>query len=400
MTTLAYSLINKVCSFINDLFKHFRTTDVKPEVQPEILPEVQLEVRLEAPVAVEPRQPRKYDKEKKQDFSDLLDRLEHTFNNVKLPTMSGSWIPKDSVVGLKKLGVHVPNPFLVSWDDETKVVDVTKPLPAIMCISASCEETINTKKKFFAKFVFAIKMKKLPWHVSQASGVPYQFGMSFDYRGKLLWVNMYITVNRKTGVISFCDELRTIAHTVPAKNPNSRKANGQSSVFYKKSWSPAEYLEDEERSIAECKVIAQNYFVAAHDWWSERENRWNVIVKKNGDRVTFGVNNDQTPYYFKDRDKSIRTPSGQAKKIVHYVKEHERKYGDKTTIVKEHIRGLQEFEWAGYECHVVSPRLQAGTAATFTAASTMLEDDQETSELIYLSKLGKILADNEERQAA
>jgi hypothetical protein len=30
----------------------------------------------------------------------------------------------------------------------------------------------------------------------------------------------------------------------------------------------------------------------------------------------------------------------------------------------------------------------------------MLEDDQETSELIYLSKLGKILADNEERQAA
>ena len=85
---------------------------------------------------------------------------------------------------------------------------------------------------------------------------------------------------------------------------------------------------------------------------------------------------------------------------MHYVKEHERKYGDKTTVVKEHIRGLQEFEWAGYECHVVSPRLQAGTAATFTAASTMLEDDQETSELIYLSKLGKILADNEERQAA
>ena len=161
MTTITYSLVDKVCSFINKLFKHFRTTDVKLEVPPAVLPEVQPEVRLEAPVAVEPRQPRKYDKEKKQDFSDLLDRLEHTFNNVKLPTMSGSWIPKDSVVGLKKLGVHVPNPFLVSWDDETKVVDVTKPLPAIMCISASCEETINTKKKFFAKFVFALILKLL-----------------------------------------------------------------------------------------------------------------------------------------------------------------------------------------------------------------------------------------------
>ena len=396
MTTLTYSLIDKVRSFINNLFKHFRKADVQPEIKPEVTPEVK------APVAIEPepRTPRKYDKEKRQDFSDLLDRLEHTFNNVKLPTMDGSWIPKDSVVGLKKLGVHVPNPFLMTWDDETKVVDVTKPLPAIMCISQSCEETINTKDKFFAKFLFAIKLNKLPWRVSKATGVPYQFGMSFDYRGKLLWINMYITVNRKTGVISFCDELRTTAYTVPAKNSNSRKANGKSSVFYRKAWSPSEYLEHHEKTIAECKVMAQNYFVAAHEWWSERDNRWNVVVKKNGERVTFGVNNDQTPYYFKDRDKSIRTPSGQAKKIVHYVKEHERKYGDKTTIVKEHIRGLQEFEWAGYECHVVSPRLQSGTAATFTAASAMLGDTEDTGNIVYLSKLGKILADNEERQAA
>ena len=396
MTTITYSLIDKVRSFINHLFKHFRKADVQPEIKPYVAPEVK------APVAIEPepRTPRKYDKEKRQDFSDLLDRLEHTFDNVKLPTMDGSWIPKDSVVGLKKLGVHVPNPFLMTWDDETKVVDVTKPLPAIMCISQSCEETINTKDKFFAKFLFAIKLNKLPWHVSKATGVPYQFGMSFDYRGKLLWINMYITVNRKTGVISFCDELRTTAYTVPAKNSNSRKANGKSSVFYRKAWSPSEYLEHHEKTIAECKVMAQNYFVAAHEWWSERDNRWNVVVKKNGERVTFGVNNDQTPYYFKDRDKSIRTPSGQAKKIVHYVKEHERKYGDKTTIVKEHIRGLQEFEWAGYECHVVSPRLQSGTAATFTAASAMLGDTEDTGNIVYLSKLGKILADNEERQAA
>lgn len=396
MTTITYSLIDKVRSFINNLFKHFRKTDVQPEIKPDVSPEV------EAPVAIEPepRTPRKYDKEKRQDFSDLLDRLEHTFDNVKLPTMDGSWIPKDSVVGLKKLGVHVPNPFLMTWDDATSVVDVTKPLPAIMCISHSCEETINTKDKFFAKFLFAIKLNKLPWHVSKATGVPYQFGMSFDYRGKLLWIHMYITVNRKTGVISFCDELKTTAYTVPAKNSNSRKANGKSSVFYRKAWSPSEYLDHHEKTIAECKVMAQNYFIAAHEWWSERDNRWNVVVKKNGERVTFGVNNEQTPYYFKDRDKSIRTPSGQAKKIVHYVKEHERKYAFKTIIVKEHIRGLQEFEWAGYECHVISPKLQSGTAASFTAPSGMFVDTEDTGDIVYLSKLGKILADNEERQAA
>lgn len=388
MVALAHSLADKVRYFVNKLFTYFRTTSVKsiPEVVPEEKPE--------------PRKPRKYNKEKRQDFSELLDKLEHTFNNVKLPTMDGSWIAKDSVVGLKKLGVHVPNPLLMCWDNEKKLVDVTKPLPAIMCISQSSEHTVNTQKKFYAKFIFAIKMDKLPWHVSKQTGVPYQFGMSFDMDGKLLWVNMYITVNRKTGVISFCDELKTRPHTVPAKSSNSRKANGKSTVFYTKSWGPAEYLEDEERSINECKVIAQNYFVAMHDWWSERDNRWNVVVKKNGERVTFGVNNDQTPYYFKDRDKTIRTPTGQAKKIVHYVKEHERKYGDKITIIKEHIRGLQEFEWAGYQCNVISPKLQAKTAAGFTAPSIDVEVDEDTSNVVYLSKLGKVLADSEERRSA
>jgi hypothetical protein len=239
----------------------------------------------------------------------------------------------------------------------------------------------------------------LPWSVSKATGVPYQFGMSFDMDGKLFWVNMYITVNRRTGVITFCDELRTTAHTVPARSSSSRKANGKSTVFYTRAWGPAEYLENEEKSIEECKLISKNYFVAMHDWWSERDNRWNVIVKKNGERVTFGVNNDQTPYYFKDRDKSIRTPSGQAKKIVHYVKEHERKYGDKTTTIKEHIRGLQEFEWAGYQCQVVSPKLQAQTSASFVAPSVD-EEDEDSNKIIYLSKVGKVLADSEERKVA
>jgi len=388
MVALAHSLADKVRYFLNKLFTYFRTTSVKsiPDVAPEEEPE--------------PRKPRKYNKEKRQDFSELLDKLEHTFNNVKLPTMDGSWIAKDSVVGLKKLGVHVPNPLLMYWDNEKRLVDVTKPLPAIMCISQSSEHTVNTQKRFYAKFIFAIKMNKLPWHVTKQTGVPYQFGMSFDMDGKLLWVNMYITVNRKTGVISFCDELKTRPHTVPAKSSNSRKANGKVTVFYTKSWGPAEYLEDEERSIQECKVIAQNYFVAMHDWWSERDTRWNVVVKKNGERVTFGVNNDQTPYYFKDRDKTIRTPTGQAKKIVHYVKEHERKYGDKITVVKEHIRGLQEFEWAGYQCNVISPKLQAKTAASFTLPSEDVEVDDDTSNIVYLSKVGKALADSEERRSA
>ena len=72
MVALAHSLADKVRYFVNKLFTYFRTTSVKsiPEVVPEEKPE--------------PRKPRKYNKEKRQDFSSLLDQLEHTFNIVKL----------------------------------------------------------------------------------------------------------------------------------------------------------------------------------------------------------------------------------------------------------------------------------------------------------------------------
>ena len=59
---------------------------------------------------------------------------------------------------------------------------------------------------------------------------------------------------------------------------------------------------------------------------------------------------------------------------------------------------MQEFEWAGYECHVVSPKLQASTAASFTLESAEVEDDEDISNTVYLSKVGKILADHEERR--
>jgi len=387
MITLEYPLINKVRDFVSKLFQYFRTTNVKP------IPDVEFKQK------VEQRKPRKYNKERAQDFSELLDHLEHTFNNVKLPTMNESWLAKDSVIGLKKLGVHVPNPWITENGFTSKgplLVDVSKPLPAMMSISHSSQHTINTKHTFYVKFIFAIKMKKLPWHVTQQSGIPFQYGMAFDVEGKLIWVNMYLTINKITGAINFCDELRVKMHEVPAKRSGSRRSNGKSTVFYTKAWSPASYLEDVDRSVEQCKIIAQNYFVAVHEWWSERDKRWNVVVKKNGERVTFGVNNDQTPYYFKDRDKSIRTPTGQAKKIVHYVREHERKYGEKTTVIKEHIRGLQEFEWAGYQCKVISPKLQAQTSASFVAPSADVEESD--TNVVYLSKVGKLLADVEERK--
>jgi len=367
MIATAQLLVNSISNFLSKLFSQFRA--VSPAV---------IQKDSEEPT----RKLRKYNREKTKTFSDLLDNLEFTFNSVKLPTMKESWLDRDSVVGLKKLGVHVPNPWNIPSNNQDAKVDVKKPLPAIMCISTATVNTVNTKKYHYPKIMFAVKIKKLPWQVTYKSGTPYQFGMAFDLEGKLFWIHMYITLSRSTGEIQFCDELKVTAHKI-----------GREKTFYRKSWGTSSFLDDDERTEQENKHIAKNLFVSMHEWWSERDTRWNVVVKKNGDRVTFGVDNSQTPYYFKDRDKSIKTASGQTKKIVHYVKEHDRKINDKTTVVKEHIRGLQEFNWASYHCQVVSPKFQALTSAKFTAPS---HDDLEPSNVVYLSKVGKMLADAEE----
>lgn len=370
MIAIAHFLTDSVRQFLNKLFSRFRTSS------PAVIPKAPEEP---------PRKPRKYNKEKTKTFSELLDNLEYTFDSVKLPTMKESWLERDSVIGLKKLGIHVPNPWVADLNDKDARADVTKPLPAIMCISTATASTVNTKNNFYPKIMFAVKLKKLPWQVTHKSGTPYQFGLAFDLEGKLFWMHMYITVSRSTGEIQFCDELKV----TPCKINREK-------TFYKKAWGSPAYLDDDLRTVEENKRITKNLFVSMHEWWSERDKRWNVVVKKNGDRVTFGVDNSQTSYYFKDRDKSIKTATGQTKKIVHYVKEHERKVSDKTTVVKEHIRGLQEFNWASYHCQVVSPKLQAQTSATFTAPAA--ENDIEPSNVVYLSKVGKMLADAEETQ--
>jgi hypothetical protein len=133
------------------------------------------------------------------------------------------------------------------------------------------------------------------------------------------------------------------------------------------------------------------------DWWQGRTERWSVAVKKSGDRITFAVDKSLTKKYFADRDKTIKTISGRNKKIVHYVKEHQRNYDGKITTVKEHIRGVNKFTWKGYDCLVTAPEFQSLVTAQFNAGA--YEVEEETQEYVSASKVGHILALEEDRRA-
>jgi hypothetical protein len=361
---------------------------------------------LQAPVAVpeqpkKPRKPRTSHKEERRNLSELLDNLDASFDTYRLPSLKESWLAQDSVIGLRKLGTHVPNPWAMVWsDDEEKIkVDVSKAMPTLMCICIGNKETRQNSEAdtIYPDLMFAIKHNKLPWYVGYHSGVPYQFGAAFRLEGKLFWIHMWFTINRKTGAMQACEELRTVTNVIPIKNPASKRAGGgKSHVITKRAWSQPSFFENDKRSVEHMRLGSKNIFASMFNWWVKREERWNVVVKKNGERVTFGVDQDQTRFYFKDRDKSVKTASGQTQRIVHYVKEHDRVINGKSVTIKEHIRGLREFSWAGYQCLVTSPKITGSTSATFDSAGVEGNDADKT-EFVYLSKLGKLLAQAEEK---
>jgi hypothetical protein len=359
----------------------------------------------QAPVAVpeEPkkqRKPRVSHKEDRRNLSELLDHLDASFDTYRLPSLKESWLAQDSIIGLRKLGTHVPNPWEMLWrdnEDEIKV-DVSRTMPSLMCICIGNRETRQDSggDSIYPDIMFAIKHKKLPWYVGYHTGVPYQYGAAFRVDGRLFWIHMWFTINRKTGAMQACEELRTITNVIPIKNPASKRGVGsRSHIVTKRAWSQPSFFENDNHSIDHMRLSSKNIFAAMFNWWVKRDDRWNVVVKKSGDRVTFGVNQDQTSFYFKDRDKSVKTASGQTQRIVHYVKEHDRIVGGKTITIKEHIRGLREFSWAGYECLVTSPKITGKTTASFDSEG-FDADEADGSDVVYLSKLGKLLAQAEE----
>lgn len=362
---------------ILDMFK--KPELVKPEPQVVEVKET-LDLRL-VPAEIER-------KEFPKTLSQLLDNLEATFDAYKIPSFN-SWVTADERVGLKKLGAHVPNPWL--FNDYAKgdlKVTTTKLLPAFMMVALDARDTHDTKS-IAPSFMYAIKQKSPPWFVQKKKGTLYKVGAAYYYRGKLYWACGWLSVN-KDGLVEVCKEHRVDSITI-----SRGKNKGYS--YNKKIYEMPDICVDWEDGEHNLKVMFLNVF----EWWLKRNLRWNVTVKKNGDRVTFCIDKELTKKYFADRDKSVKTASGHTKPIVHFVKEHVRNYGDKTRTIKEHLRGINKFSWKGYNCIVSAPEfgMRLSTAMFDLVPDVELNEGEEREGYVTASKVGLMLAKDEEARA-
>jgi hypothetical protein len=109
------------------------------------------------------------------------------------------------------------------------------------------------------------------------------------------------------------------------------------------------------------------------------------------------VPQDDTKHFFADRDTTVTDASGKKKKIIHHVVQHERILeSGKISMVREHIRGLNKFDWQGYAVNVIAPKFHL-TAQDFSVGGYDEDDIPADKKIVFGSKVGKMLADIEQR---
>lgn len=329
-----------------------------------------------------------------ESFSELLASLKHMFEVIELPT-SLSWIPADERVGFTRLGIYIPHPWEMVLVDEGKdvAVESMESLPTMMSVAFPHEDT---EDKVSAQIFFALKLPRLPLGVEPLPGHPYKFGQVIKLDGKLMWLVMYVVVDKYTGNISICREQRQ-----EIVNIRNRPRSERDCTYYNKKWNgnPAmlSVHEMENHDIQKVQHHYKEAFKNVFDWWTQRKNEsWNVSVKQGKRRLVFSLDRMDTKKYFADRDLTIRAANGQRKKIIHYVSQHDRIVKNKKITIKEHLRGLNKFTWNGYDCVVTAPKFSKLNTVVFDLPPQMEEDViDEKVKMFGMTKVVDLLVEQE-----
>jgi hypothetical protein len=85
-----------------------------------------------------------------------------------------------------------------------------------------------------------------------------------------------------------------------------------------------------------------------------------IFVTKGSLSCVFNIDMLRTPYFFKDREKTVNH-NGKTKKIYHIVRTHKRKTGNGDIFIKTHFRGLRRFDWNGYVVDIKDPKNRLDT---------------------------------------
>ena len=283
-------------------------------------------------------------------LGDLLDQLDNSFKSLD----SLKKVNKEAYKTFSKVSCHVASKDLLRSADNQYSIKRDQ-IPAVGCsFLADIGDKRITKvvdgDEFRAPTFCYFKRIKNPINVQQTNGITLEVCSVFEFEDTPEAVNFYVSIDEDLNITPL---KQLHVKEVPVRPKISRKNNRPFSIR-RAYWQQAPYLEDMakdnnetvEEAAATMTWIAINSVLAM-------DSGVHVRVAKGSKRVTFAIDMLRTPYFFKDRDKTVNE-NGKTQKIFHIVAGHKRKLanGEETTV-KSHFRGIRKFMWNGFKINIL-----------------------------------------------
>ena len=307
----------------------------------------------------EPEQPKKRKKIKQRSrdhlgahyyLGDLLDQLDNSFKSLD----SLKKVNRGAYNTFSKVSCHVTSTDLMRGTGNQYSITRDQ-IPSVGCsfISDTGDKRVTKVvdgEEFRAPTFCYFKRIKNPINVQQTNGITLEVCSVFEFNNGPEAVNYYVSIDEDLNITP----LKEIhVKEVPVRPKVSRKNNRPFSIR-RAYWQQAPYIENMAKEHHETVEEAAAYLTwIAINSVLAMDSGVHVRVAKGSKRVTFAIDMLRTPYFFKDRDKTVNE-NGKTQKIFHIVAGHKRKLanGEETTV-KSHFRGIRKFMWNGFKINIL-----------------------------------------------
>lgn len=310
-------------------------------------------------------------------LSDLLDRLDDAFADLrKLKNHDRETYDLYSKIG----GTVLPND--IGFETSLSAAWRKGHRPAFALVHIPNVNKYDDSDLSFFRTMYFRKIKSRVG-VQQPSGDMYEVGGFFhdddSYNGKMsikkgALALFYVSVDENC-------KITPLKQKIPKNISSSYNNRHYRAHFTQWRWdypwilypsrnaSPAVYKTPQDRAQFLFSIVASA---------SEAANTgFQVRVTKGEITAMFCIDMLRSPYFFKDRDKSV-TVNGKTKKIFHIVRTHKRELANGEILnVRSHFRGERKFTWNGYKVSITMPGLHHAELSRFDASAIDFPEDKK-----------------------
>jgi len=328
-------------------------------------------------------------------IGDLLEDMDATFREIKYPPRGGEACSDPSAFRAMGPMIYPRDIDLVARRDVT--VTTRSSLIFISYGNHRAEEEKVPKGDDWipSTMFWAQKIDKKSIACAHIKGDVYEAGFVIPWQKGTYWVGFYLSI---------INDRIVVEKKVPVVGETAFRGKKGWVHIPKRRWeiqpALARYMERYGKTIDEAAAwlegVSTGFFLA----WQWRKDYWRVSARKDGRRVTFLIKEQDPKVFFADRNITVRTLTGQKKRILHYVREFDRWVSDDRCVtVKGHLRGLREFTWRGSQCAILAPKFHRLDGDDFTCAAEVI-DGPTSKSMVSGKTLGGRMAHWEDRQQA